>query len=75
MIYTTNAIESLNYQLRKITKTKGHFPTDDSVLRLLYMGIRNIGDTRTGAAGTGTREWSRCLNALVIAYPGRLELN
>lgn len=75
VIYTTNAIESLNYQLRKITKTKGHFPTDDAVLKLMYMGIRNIGDTRSGAAGTGTKEWSRALNAFVIAYPGRLILN
>jgi putative transposase len=75
VIYTTNAIESLNYQLRKITKTKGHFPTDDSVLKLMYMGIRNIGDTRNGALGTGTREWARALNAFVIAYPGRLILN
>lgn len=75
VIYTTNAIESLNYQLRKITKTKGHFPTDDAVLKLMYMGIRNIGTTRNGALGTGTREWSRALNAFVIAYPGRLVLN
>lgn len=75
VIYTTNAIESLNYQLRKITKTKGHFPTDDAVLKLLYMGIRNIGDKRNGAAGTGTLGWARALNAFVIAYPGRLILN
>ncbi len=74
VIYTTNAIESLNYQLRKITKTKGHFPTDDAVLKLLYMAIRRIGDQRTGAAGTGTREWSRALNALVLAFPGRLTI-
>jgi putative transposase len=75
VIYTTNAIESLNYQLRKITKTKGHFPTDEAVLKLMYMGIRNIGNTRTGALGTGTKEWARALNAFVIAFPGRLTLN
>jgi putative transposase len=75
VIYTTNAIESLNYQLRKITKTKGHFPNDDAVLKLMYMGIRNIGDTRTGALGTGTRDWFRALNAFVIIYPGRLVVN
>jgi len=75
VIYTTNAIESLNFQLRKVTKTKGHFPTDDAVLKLLYMAIRNIGDTRNGAAGTGTPEWALALNAFVIAFPGRLVLN
>jgi putative transposase len=72
VIYTTNAIESLNFQLRKITKTKGHFPTDDAVLKLLYMGIRNIGNKRSGAAGTGTKEWNRALNAFAIAYPDRI---
>ena len=38
IIYTTNAIESLNYQLRKVTKTRGHFPTEDAVLKILYLG-------------------------------------
>ncbi|HVR78786.1 MAG TPA: transposase [Acidimicrobiia bacterium] len=37
IIYTTNAVESLNYQLRKVTKTRGHFPTDDAVLKILYL--------------------------------------
>ena len=60
--------------LRKITKTKGHFPTDDSVLKLLYMGIRNIGSMRSGAAGTGTKEWQLALNAFAIAYPDRITI-
>lgn len=72
VIYTTNAIESLNYQLRKITKTKGHFPTDDAVLKILYLGIRNIGNHRGGDLGTGTWGWTRALNAFAIAFPGRL---
>ncbi len=44
VIYTTNAIESLNFQLRKVTKTRGHFPTDDAVLKIFYLAIRNIGN-------------------------------
>ena len=72
VIYTTNAIESLNYQLRKITKTRGHFPTDDAALKILYLGIRNINPTRGGELGTGTRGWKRALNAFAIAYPRRL---
>ena len=72
VIYTTNAIESLNYQLRKVTKTKGHFPTDDAVLKIFYMAIMNIDTTRKGACGTGTREWTQALNAFTIAFPGRL---
>jgi putative transposase len=38
VIYTTNAIESLNYQLRKVTKNRGHFPSDDAVVKLLWLG-------------------------------------
>jgi putative transposase len=46
IIYTTNAIESLNYQLRKIIKNRGHFPTDDSVVKLLWLAIKDIEDKR-----------------------------
>jgi putative transposase len=46
IIYTTNAIESLNYQLRKIIKNRGHFPSDDAVIKLLWLAIRNIEDKR-----------------------------
>jgi putative transposase len=75
IIYTTNAIESLNYQLRKITKTRGSFPTDDAVFKILYLGIRNITNTRGGELGTGTQGWKQALNALTIAFPGRLNPN
>ena len=46
IIYTTNSIESLNYQLRKIIKNRGHFPNDDAVVKLLWLAIRNIEDKR-----------------------------
>ncbi len=46
IIYTTNAIESLNYQLRKIIKNRGHFPGDDAVVKLLWLAIRDIEDKR-----------------------------
>jgi putative transposase len=49
IIYTTNAIESLNYQLRKIIKNRGHFPTDDAVTKLLWLAIRDIEDKRARA--------------------------
>ena len=44
IIYTTNGIESLNYQLRKIIKNRGHFPNDDAVIKLLWLAIRDIED-------------------------------
>ena len=42
LLYTTNAIESLHMQLRKIVKTRGHFPTDEAATKLLYLALRNI---------------------------------
>jgi putative transposase len=46
LLYTTNSIESLNYQLRKVTKARGHYPTDDAVVKLLWLAIINIEDKR-----------------------------
>ena len=46
VIYATNAIESLNYQLRKIIKNRGHFPNDEAVVKLLWLAIRDIEDKR-----------------------------
>ena len=46
-------IESINYQLRKITKTRGHFPTDDALIKLLYLGCREMGRTTTSRPRTG----------------------
>jgi putative transposase len=50
VIYTTNTIESLNFQLRKIIKNRGHFPTDDAVVKLLWLAICDIEDKRARAS-------------------------
>jgi putative transposase len=67
IIYTTNAIESLNYQLRKIIKNRGHFPTDDAVIKLLWLAIRDIEDKRAR-----DRAKERGLPANQRKAPGRL---
>ena len=59
VIYTTNAIESLNYQLRKVTKNRGHFPNDAAVVKLLWLAICNIEDKRARDPREGTRTWPR----------------
>jgi putative transposase len=59
IVYTTNMIESVNYQLRKVSKTRGHFPTDEAALKLLRLAARDINTTRAGAAGTGTTRMER----------------
>ena len=74
IVYTTNAIESINFQLRKITKTRGHFPSDEAAMKLLYLGLRNISSKRGGESGTGTHGWKIALNTLVVHFPGRLTL-
>jgi putative transposase len=72
IVYTTNMVESVNYQMRKASKTRGHFPDDDSALKLLRLIARDISTTRGGVAGTGTQGWSEALNAFEIHFPGRL---
>jgi putative transposase len=74
IVYTTNAIESINFQLRKITKTRGHFPSDAAAMKLLYLGLRNISSKRGGGSGTGTAGWTIALNTLAVFFPGRLPL-
>lgn len=74
VVYTTNAIESINYQLRKVTKNRGHFPNERAALKLLYLATRNITTERGGDAGTGTLGWKACLNAIAIYFPGRFTI-
>jgi transposase-like protein len=73
IIYTTNMIESVNYQLRKVSKNRGHFPNDDAALKLLRLVARSITTTRGGVAGTGTWNWKQALNILETHFPGRLQ--
>jgi putative transposase len=75
VIYTTNAIESLNYQLRKVTKTRGHFPNDEALLKLLYLAVRNLGRSdRFGDTSNATWNWRAALNQFEIFFPGRLRI-
>jgi putative transposase len=67
IIYTTNSIESLNYQLRKIIKNRGHFPNDDAVVKLLWLAIRDIEDKRARA-----RAKEKGLPANSRTAPGKL---
>jgi putative transposase len=75
VIYSTNMIESVNFRLRKITKTRGHFPTDDALVKLLYLGCRDLNVARTRQnAGRGNTNWKHALNQFDIMFPGRLRL-
>ncbi|MCT7464035.1 IS256 family transposase [Aliarcobacter cryaerophilus] len=68
IIYTTNIIESVHRQFRKLTKTKGAFPNENSLLKLLYMGIQNASKKWT----MPMRNWSLTISQLAIFFEGRL---
>lgn len=67
LLYTTNAIESLHMQLRKITKTRGHFPSDAAATKLLYLALRNVVKRWKAAP----RDWKAAMTQFAILYPDR----
>jgi putative transposase len=69
VIYTTNIIESVHRQFRKLTKTKGAFPNENSLLKLLYMGIQNASKKWT----MPIQNWNLTLSQLAIYFEGRLD--
>jgi len=71
LLYTTNAIESLHMQLRKIIKTRGHFPTDEAATKLLYLALRNIIAKWTGAS----KPWHAAMPHLAVLFGDRFTLD
>ena len=67
IIYTTNAIESLNMGLRKIIKNRGHFPSDDAATKLLYLALRNAAKKWT----MPSRTWKQALNQFAVLFHDR----
>jgi transposase-like protein len=67
VIYTTNAIESINARLRKIIKTRGHFPSDDAATKLIWLALRNI----TADWGRAAHNWKTAMNQFAILYADR----
>jgi transposase-like protein len=67
VIYTTNAIESVNARLRKIIKTRGHFPSDDAANKLIWLALRNI----TADWSRASRDWKDAMNQFAILYAER----
>lgn len=69
VIYTTNSIEAVHRQFRKLTKTKGGFPNENSLLKLLYLGIQNASKKWT----MPIQNWALTLSQLAIFFEGRLD--
>jgi putative transposase len=70
VIYTTNAIESLNYSLRRIIKTRGHFPSEEAATKLLYLALVRAEQRWT----MPIRDWRGALNQLSVHFDGRLPI-
>lgn len=68
VIYTTNAIESLNYSLRRMLKTRGAFPNDDAIFKVLYLAINKVAKKWT----MPIRDWKAALNQFVILFGDRV---
>jgi len=68
VIYTTNAIESVNMSLRKVTKNRGSFPSDDALLKLFYLALKNISAKWT----MPIRDWKAALNRFTIQFEDRM---
>jgi len=69
VIYTTNSIEAVHRQFRKLTKTKGGFPNEDSLMKLLYLGVQNASKKWT----MPIQGWNIALSQLAIFFEGRLD--
>jgi putative transposase len=67
VIYTTNAIESVNARVRKIIKTRGHFPTDEAANKLIWLALRNI----TAGWSNAAHNWKEAMNQFAILYDDR----
>ena len=67
-IYTTNAIESLNFSLRKITRNKSSFQDDDSIYKIMYLAIKNAGTHWT----MPIKDWVPAVNQFTILFDGRI---
>ena len=67
VIYTTNAIESINARLRKIIKSRGHFPSDEAATKLIWLALRNI----TADWGRAAHNWKEAMNQFAILYADR----
>jgi putative transposase len=76
VIYTTNMIESVNSELRKATRNRGHFPSDEALIKVLYLGCKNMGRTSRGRGHVGRTGyvWKTALNQFDLMFPGRITL-
>jgi putative transposase len=72
VIYTTNLIESMNARLRKVTRNRGQFPSEQAALKVLYLAVRNLEEFRSPSTGIRSSGWKQALQAFTIYFDGRI---
>jgi putative transposase len=72
VIYTTNLIESVNARLRKVTRNRGQFPSEQAALKVLYLAVRNLAGYRGPNTGIRSSGWKQALQAFTIYFEGRI---
>ncbi len=70
LLYSTNAIESLNARFRRATRARGHFPNEQAATKCLYLVVRSLDPTGSGQE-RWTNRWKPALNAFAITFEGR----
>jgi transposase-like protein len=72
VVYTTNLIESMNARLRKVTRNRGQFPTEQAALKVLYLAVRNLEEYRGATVGIRSSGWKQAFQAFTIYFEGRI---
>src|SRR5215475_7002538 len=72
VIYTTNLIEPMNARLRKVTRNRGQFPSEQAALKVLYLAVRNLEEFRSPSVGIRSSGWKQALQAFTIYFEGRI---
>jgi putative transposase len=71
-IPVTNLIESMNARLRKVTRNRGQFPSEQAALKVLYLAVRNLEEFRRPNVGIRSAGWKQALQAFTIYFDGRI---
>ena len=71
-IPVTNLIESMNARLRKVTRNRGQFPSEQAALKVLYLAVRNLDEFRGPTVGTRSSGWKKALQTFTIYFEGRI---
>jgi transposase-like protein len=74
VVYSTNLIESINARLRKVTRNRGHFPSEQAALKVLYLAIRHMIEPKAGDHNHVAPGWKSALNALVLYFEDRITI-